>query len=258
MKKRWIVLGGIVVVLGLAAFSAATLLFQPVGTKSHRDAVAFKPTSLLDFHNGYWITEVNLSWAPVPVKAVNDLHMDPKTGRVTVYAQASVLGSIMAPAQVAPGECTEVRGQRVCAHPDAVYLNGSGKELAQSDGTGAWWVKHSWVLGGEGYDNCELKPAEVYDKCIWVEGVLLDDGVTMKIGGIGPDGAMHYNTRSPVFDRDGFYYVATRFGPTNSDPDAGPIDLTPTAKGMVRLECYEEPSPLNGVRRGCPTMPLRP
>ena len=56
-----------------------------------------------------------------------------------------------------------------------MYLDGSANEAFESNGTGAWWVKHSWVVDGEGYTNCTLAPPrETYDDCFPVEGILLD------------------------------------------------------------------------------------
>lgn len=246
--KRKTMLAGLVTValLGVAVFLA--LRPEPEAEVD----VPFQATRPADYHNGYWVAEVDLSWSPVPITAINDLHLDPETDRVTVYAQARVLGRVIAPAQVRPGACTEQGGERVCSHPNAVYLNGSGQELAAADGSGAWWVKHSWVLGGEGYENCELKPAEVYDRCLWAEGRLLEDGLTMKIGGVGRDGAKYYNTRLPVVREGEITYLATRFGPVNSDPDAGAIDLRPRVMGGLTLRCREVPGPLDGLTRGCP------
>ncbi len=58
------------------------------------------------------------------------------------------------------------------------------QELMEADGTGGWWTKHAWVLGGEGFESCETKSEETYDDCFWVEGELLEDGLSMKIGGL--------------------------------------------------------------------------
>ena len=166
------------------------------------------------------------------------------------------LGRTVAPAQVGPGECTEgVDGETVCFHPDAVYLNGSGEELMEADGTGEWWVKHAWILGGEGYDNCELKPQESYDGCIWAEGELLDDGLTMKVGGIidAETGAWGGNHRTPVFHEDGeVTYKVIRLTPTNLDPNEGEIDLTLKTDFVLNLTCEEEPSAFDNRTRECP------
>lgn len=33
----------------------------------------------------------------------------------------------------------------------------------KADGMAKWWIKHSWILVGEGYENCEARPQEIYD-----------------------------------------------------------------------------------------------
>jgi len=245
--RRLIVLAAVVAVLGVAYY-----LVAPPGQRSVA-TVPFEPKGLVDYHKGYWVAKLSPSWSPISVIAINDLHVDPQTNRVTVYAQARAFGNVVAPAQVGPGECTENDGETVCFHPNAVYLNGSGQELTAADGTGASWIKHSWVLGGEGYENCELKPAETYE-CLWAEGTLLEDGLTMKIGGIGKDGAEHFNTRLPVIRAEEVTYLATRFGPTYTDPDSGEVDLDPMVLGGVTLECQEEPSAFNGETIACPSL----
>jgi hypothetical protein len=122
----------------------------------------------------------------------------------------------------------------------------------RADGTGAWWVKHSWVLGGEGYDNCELRPAETYDDCFYVEGDLMEDGLTMKIGG-AYQGFEFYNTRMPVRTDDGVSYLVTRFGPNDRGPVASGADARPTVQFVLELECREIASALDGVTRSCPS-----
>lgn len=213
------------------------------------------PASPLNFHNGYWVTEMQIPGQPVPLTVINDMHVDPATNRVTVYAQSRIMGQVVAPAQVGPGKCTETpTGETACFHPDAVYLNGSGEELSEADGTGAWWVKHSWILGGEGYDNCELKLAETYDDCFWVEGVLLEDGLSMKIGGVDPESQGFFNIRTPLLDESPVRYQVTRFGPKNSDPEAGEIDLTPTAQWVLVWDCVEGVSAFDNRVRSCPVI----
>lgn len=109
------------------------------------------------------------------------------------------------------------------------------------------------VPGGEGYDNCEARLAEAYDNCFWVEGDLMEDGLTMKIGG-AYNGAAYFNTRLPVRNEDKVTYLITRFGPRNMDPDAGEIDLTPTYHFVLESECLEEASAFDNVTRSCPTL----
>ena len=244
MKERLIIIANVVALFGIASLIASC---------SSQPAVPFEPTSLVDYHNGYWVAEMNTSGFPFPVTVINDMHVESDTNRITVYAQSRVMGIVSAPAQVGPGECTESNGETLCFHPDAVYLNGSGQELMKADGTGAWWVKHSWVLGGEGYDNCELRPAETYDNCFFVEGDLMDDGLTMKIGGVAQDGNEYFNTRMPVLNEDEVTYLVTRFGPANTDPDAGEIDLSPMVQFVMTWECQEESSPFDNVTRSCPS-----
>ena len=242
MKKRNSV--GIVAVLGIAFLISGC---------SGQQVAPFEPTSQLDYHNGYWVTKIKPPDQLFSITVTNDMHVDAATNRVTVYAQSRLLGKEVAPPQVGPGECSEgTNGDTVCFHPNAVYLNGSGVELVEADGTGAWWVKHSWVLGGEGYENCELRPQESYDDCFWVEGELLEDGLAMKVGGVAMDSGEFYNTRTPVFDEDRVTYQAIRFGPKNTDSDAGEIDLTPTEQFVLTWDCEEKPSAFDNKVRGCP------
>jgi hypothetical protein len=222
---------------------------------SGQQVAPFEATSQLDYHNGYWVTKMDIPDQPVSITAINDMHIDAATNRVTVYAQSRILGKVITPPQVSPGECTEsINGDTVCFHPNAVYLNGSGEELMEADGTGAWWVKHAWILGGEGYENCELRPQEKYDDCFWVEGELMEDGLTMKIGGVDGDLANFYNTRTPIFNEDEVAYQVIRFGPKNTDPDTGEIDLTPTEQFVLTWECKEEPSAFDNLARSCPSI----
>ena len=207
----------------------------------------------LNLHNGYWVTKVNVPNRPLKVTVINDMYVDPITKRATVYAQTRVFGQVMAPAQVGPGECTEARnGETACFHPNAVYLNGSGQELMEADGTGAWWVKHSWVVDGEGYENCELKLSETYDDCFWVEGVLLEDGLSMKVGGADISLEGFYNIRTPLLDESPVRYSVTRFSPKNTDPEVGEIDLTPTAQFELIWDCERKKSAFDNQVRSCP------
>ena len=220
-----------------------------------QQTIPFEPTSQLDYHDGYWVAKMDVPDRPVSLTIINDMHVDTTTNRVTVYAQSRLLGQVVAPPQVGPGECTEsINGDTVCFHPDAVYLNGSGEELMEADGTGEWWVKHAWILGGEGYDNCELRPQESYDDCGYAEGVLLDDGLTMQVGIIDADtGAWMGNHRTPVFHEDGAVtYKVTRLSPINLDPNAGEIDLTLKTDFVLDFTCEEESSAFDNLVRECP------
>ena len=213
----------------------------------------------LDYHNGYWVTEMEVEGVPLPTTVINDMHVDPATNRVTVYSQTRIRDQVIAPAQVGSGECTETpNGETACFHPDAVYLNGSGQELSEADGTGSWWVNHSWVLpdengeGGEGYINCELKLAESYDDCGYAVGVLLDDGLSMKVGATDIASGGFYNIRTPLLDESPIRYSVTRFAPKNTDPEAGEVDLTPTAQWELIWDCKEEVSAFDNQVRSCP------
>ncbi len=237
----------------LILFTVMSIL---ISACSSQEIAPFEPTSLLDYHDGYWVAKMDIPDQPVSLTIINDMHIDAATNRVTVYAQSRLLGRIVAPPQIGPGECTEDNnGETVCFHPDAVYLNGSDEELMEADGTGEWWVKHAWVIGGAGYDNCELRPQESYDDCLYAEGVLLDDGLTMKVGGIfdAETGAWAGNHRTPVFHEDGdVTYQVTRLSPTNLDPNSGEIDLTLKTDFVLDFSCEEEPSALDNLIRECP------
>ena len=209
----------------------------------------------MEYHNGYWITEVENPDLPVPLTIINDMHVDAATNSVTVYAQSRLLGQIVAPPQVDPGTCTETpMCDTVCFHPDAVYLNGRGEELMESDGTGSWWVKHARIVGGEGYINCELRAQEEYNDCVYVEGVLLADGLSMQVGAVEEGMEGFFNIRTPPLEEDPILYRVTRYEPANLDPEAGAIDLTPTAQWELIWRCEEEPSALDNRVRSCPAI----
>ena len=124
------------------------ILYLMVGCTG-QEVAPFELTSQIDYHDGYWVAKMDVPDNPVSITIINDMHIDAATNSVTVFAQSKALGQIISPPQVGPGECTEGRdGGTVCFHPDAVYLNGSGEELMEADGTGEWWVKHAWILGG--------------------------------------------------------------------------------------------------------------
>ena len=233
------------------------ILYLMVGCTG-QEVAPFELTSQIDYHDGYWVAKMDVPDNPVSITIINDMHIDAATNSVTVFAQSKALGQIISPPPVGPGECTEGRdGETVCFHPDAVYLNGSGEELMEADGTGEWWVKHAWILGGEGYDNCELRPQENYDDCLYAEGVLLDDGLTMKVGGIldVETGAWIGNHRSPIFQDDGTVtYNVTRLSPTNLDPAAGEIDVTLKQDFVLEWTCEEEVSAFDNRARECPTV----
>lgn len=55
---------------------------------------------------------------------------------------APVQPSAISPPQLDPGTCDAdaLNGQTVCAHANAVYLDGSGQEQTASTGEGTWWM----------------------------------------------------------------------------------------------------------------------
>ena len=200
------------------------------------------PYAQMALHDGYWFTEVDHPELPVTITVINDMHIDLESRRATVYAQARALGQVISPPQVGPGECTELpTGETVCYHPNAVYLNGSGEELLQADGNGEWWIKHAWVVDGEGYENCELfPPRETYDDCMPVEGIWLEDGLSMRIGNL-PGGP--YNERRPVLGTERVTYEVVGF-------------RSPTEEARrLTFECVDEVSMFDGQTRPCPTAP---
>lgn len=226
------------------------LAFAVVGAQDETGS-ASADSSLLELHDAYWVSEREVEGLPRPATVINDMHIDANTNSVTVYAQSRIMGQVIAPPQVGPGECTETpAGDAVCFHPNAVYLNGSGQELMEADGTGEWWVKHAWILGGEGYLNCELRSQKEYKDCIQVEGELLEDGLSMKIGGV--EEGQGFNIRTPLLNEEPIAYQVTRYGPANTDADAGEIDLTPTRKFALIWKCVEEASAFDNQARSCP------
>ncbi len=182
-------------------------------------------SSPLNYHDGYWVTKIKPPGSPFKLSVVNDMHIDPYSKRVTVYAQTQLFGKVVAPAQVGPGEyATDKDGNKTAHHPNSVYLNGSGQELSESDGTGEWWVKHSWELDGKGYTNWELKPEEDYGQGTWVEGILLEDGITMKIGTLN-DGEIlwGFNIRKPIFGDNKLSYEVIRWEYENNESEANKV-----------------------------------
>lgn len=195
----------------------------------------------LNNHEGYWVADVNNPTVPFPIKIINDMHIDAATNRATVYAQMKVNGQVISPPQVEPGECTTLmNGDTVCFHPNAVYLNGSGEELMQGDGTGEWWVKHSWQLDGVGYQNWELSPQQDYGEGLWVTGILLQDGMTMKVGDLDGSHIGWYNLREPHLSNTPVTYTVTRYN-ANDEP-----------QNVTTFECTTEISAFDGLARSCP------
>ncbi len=211
-----------------------------------------KNTHPLSYHGAYWVANIKVPEKPIKMEIINDMHIDTMSKRVTVYAQSRILGKTVSPPQVNPGECIDSRNGKVCFHPNAVYLNGTGKELTQADGTGDWWIKHSWILDGEGYRNWELPPLEDYGEGEWVEGNLLEDGLTMKVGVSDETKSGFFNLRKPVFDKNEISYQVIRYEPKNLDIKTGPIDKTPTIRFTIDFKCKEAKSAFNKIVRICP------
>jgi hypothetical protein len=244
-----------------------------VGTLQSQEAVeiverAFvRSSSPLNYHDGYWVGKMKIEGAPFPVELINDQHVDPYTGYVTVYGQVRMLGIIIAPVQVGPGEVAKhFSGNMLGMHPNAVYLNGSGDELTEADGTGTWWVKHP-IVGPEGYYNWTAMISDYSFGGQYTEGFWLEDGVTMMLRAfvdgdellgfpVDPEAVakeVYGNSRTPGFETDDVTQNVTRWAPANVDPEAGPIDYTSTAIDTAVMECHAEPSPFNGMARACRT-----
>ena len=206
----------------------------------------------LYYHDAYWVAKIKPEGAPAKITVINDMYIDTSTNMVTVYAQSRILGKIVSPPQVGSGKCIETKKDSLCFHPNAVYLNGSGAELDSSDGSGTWWVKHSWVLGGEGYQNWELKPKKNYGDGQYVEGILLEDGFTMKIG-IRKDSIFtDYNLRMPIIDKNTseVFYKIVRYESPNKN------DTIPEEKFNLVLKSRKRRSPLNNQIRTRPKLIL--
>ncbi|MEM6931445.1 MAG: hypothetical protein AAF602_31235 [Myxococcota bacterium] len=208
--------------------------------------------AMLELHDGYWVAELQVEGLPAPITAINDTFVDPETRRVTVYAQNLMMGEIMAPVQVGPGECTTGQtGEPLCYHPNAVYLNGNGREYVTDIGGGSWWVKHSWIVDGEGYHNCPLSVQESYT-CNWGTGTLMDDDLTLYMSTEESGGDL-YNIRGPILDTDPITYELTRYGPEGLDPATGQHsggEVQPLF--VAEFDCTDEVSEFDGLARGCP------
>ncbi|MEM8593846.1 MAG: hypothetical protein AAGF06_03380 [Pseudomonadota bacterium] len=202
---------------------------------------------LLSHHNGFWVAEVQPDGFSKNVTIINDTHVNLDANRVTVYAQARIDGEVISPAQLSPGECKTVdNDQADCFHPNAVYLDGSGQELNSDNGNGQWWIKHSWVVNGEGYINCQmnLEPQDTH-LCIPVAGIMLEDSHTMKIGGTNWFTKNVFNTRKPLLKKTPIRYQVTRYAPSFTNP-------TPSPQTTLLFDCRKELSGFNHVVRPCP------
>lgn len=242
-------------VLPFALLICALLLVVSCASRatSAENIAEISAENLITYHDGYWVARVGDG--PIKAQLINDMHIDVETNRATVYAQVRLFGNVVEPAQVGPGECTTMRtGDLHCFHPNAVYLNGSGHELNESDGTGAWWVKHAWTVDGEGYVNCEPISQEVYDDCFWVDGTFTDNRLGIQVGQLELQAGGWYNVRTPLLEDDPISYQITRFEPANSDYSAGAIDLTPTQTSIITLRCRNEVSAFDNLSRPCPQL----
>ncbi len=198
--------------------------------------------SELNAHEGYWIENIVDPNIPFPITAINDMHIDAATKKVTIYVQTKVNGQVISPPQVEPGECTILfNGDTVCFHPNAVYLNGSGEELMQGDDTGEWWIKRIWELDGEGFLNWEAEPMQDYGEGLWVEATIIEDGVTMKVGDLDNSHTGEYNLRKPHVNNSPVTYTVTRYD-ANDQPQ-----YVNTFSG-----CITEKSDFDGLARSCP------
>ncbi len=210
--------------------------------------------TLLSVHDGYWVGQVDIPGVPIPATFINDVYVDTEAGHVTVYAQVRIGDDVVSPVQVGPGESAALpNGSILSFHPNAVYLNGSGEELMEADGTGEWWVKHP-VLADEGYVNVEVEAGEYVG--VYVEGELLENG-SIRAGGVDPQTeAYGFNIREVNIDQDPPTYTVTRYRPANIDPAVGEIDLTPVADptGTFTFQCATGESALDGSVRGCPSV----
>ena len=196
----------------------------------------------LNAHEGYWIENIANPNVPFPIVAINDMHMDAATKRVTIYVQTKINGQVITPPQVEPGECTTLfNGDTACFHPNAVYLNGTGEELMQGDGTGEWWVKRTWELDGEGFVYWEAESMKDYGEGRLIEATMLEDGLTMKVGDLSNSYTGEYNLRKPHVNNTSISYTVTRYD-VNGQPQ-----FVDTFSG-----CITEKSDFDGLARTCP------
>lgn len=89
-----------------------------------------------------------------------------------------------------------------------------------------------------------LELAESHNNCFRVEGELLDDGISMQIGGIEPDTEDFFNIRGPLLNTSPIEYDLTRFEP--ADDGSGPAETF-----VQRFQCEEATSPFDGSTRTC-------
>lgn len=197
---------------------------------------------LRTLHDAFWVITVTDPESGITIESVADLHVDLETGRFTIYAQTRTSGSngvVVNPPQLGVAECGDdpLTGNYVCGHLNAVYLNGSGQELYVDDGTGAWWVRHSWVDNGAPYLNCPLTSQEFY-QCVNTTGTIQEDGLTLILDAQGLD---NFNERVPMIDQDPITYRL--------------IENNPEPQPALFYECRQEASALDNEIRPCPSLP---
>jgi hypothetical protein len=199
----------------------------------------------LNLHEGYWVYERVDPVSGSTIQSISDVQVDAASGRITVYAQSVLNGLPYQPAQVGPGlTTTTITGETAGHHPNAVYLNGSGEEFLEDVGGGSWWVKHSWIVDGEGYENWPLGQTAIdYGPGLYVEGILLDDGYSVKVGDLDDSDTGEFNIRQPIANTNPVsYHVYFYETLESSEP-----------RGLIVFTCTESPSPYDGLARYCPT-----
>lgn len=200
--------------------------------------------AVLNHHAAYWETKIRPEGSLFSVTLINDIYFDPTTRRMTVYSQSQAFGRAVAPAQVPQGQCIFYENDEYCSHPSAVYLNGSGKELTDADGSGSWWLRQSWVLGGEGFYSSEMRPAKRYSST-YMTGELLEDGLTIKVG--NPE--QGFSLRRPIYSGKRVAYEVSAY--IASLQSAGQVAYEEAFR--LEWQCKTETSPLTGIKRSCPS-----
>ncbi|MEO1253353.1 MAG: hypothetical protein AAFY41_00525, partial [Bacteroidota bacterium] len=113
-------------------------------------------------------------------------------------------------------------------------------EFLDDVGGGSWWVKHSWVVDGEGYQNWPLDQFAIdYGPGTYAEGILMEDGLSVKIGDLDVSETGSYNIRQPITDTNPVSFHISSY------PDAGSAE--PVSLGVYTIT--ENPSPFDGLAR---------
>ncbi|MEM7152371.1 MAG: hypothetical protein AAF799_05980 [Myxococcota bacterium] len=84
-----------------------------------------------------------------------------------------------------------------------------------------------------------MTPRESYDDCFVVEGVMLEDGITMEIGGTTEEGEF-FNRRRALFDTSPPGYELVRFEPDASDPQAESQETLVASASRPTSQCQPE------------------